>query len=340
MAGGDKRPAGVVYPSSTAQVQAMVRLANQYKTPLYPVSTGHNIGLGSRSAPREGQVVVDLGFKMNRILEIDEKLAFAVVEPGVSYQNLYDELVRRGNKLMLDVTSGPPQGGMIGNALDKGAGYTPYFDHFGFSCGLEIVLGNGELLRTGDGALEFRDARQLAHVEIFLRPDPRRPVRAVELRHRHAHGRLAAAEAAGGALLPLRVSRRRRSRTDRRTVPADEAVEFRADAVSGGERSLSLRLGRRERRNMRPPRARSRSATRAARRLQKKHGLGAWNVSGAFYGPSMAALDPMIQRVRRSFRPEREGELHPARGGGGKFRRCRSRSTPFPAFRASANSAC
>ena len=94
---------------------------------------------------------------MNRIVDIDEKLAFAVVEPGVSYQTLYDELVRRGNRLMLDVTSGPPQGGMIGNALDKGAGYSPYFDHFGFSCGLEIVLGNGEILRTGDGALDAKD---------------------------------------------------------------------------------------------------------------------------------------------------------------------------------------
>ena len=38
---------------------------------------------------------------MNRILDIDEKLAFAVVEPGVSYQSLYDELVRRGDRLML-----------------------------------------------------------------------------------------------------------------------------------------------------------------------------------------------------------------------------------------------
>ena len=54
---------------------------------------------------------------------------------------------------MVDVTSGPPQGGMLGNALDKGAGYGPFFDHFGFSCGLEVVLGNGEILRTGDGAL-------------------------------------------------------------------------------------------------------------------------------------------------------------------------------------------
>ena len=157
MPGGDRPPAGVVYPASTADVQLIVRAANTHKVGLYPISTGNNIGLGSRSASASGQVVVDLGRKMNRILDIDEKLAFAVVEPGVSYQALYDELVRRGNKLMLDVTSGPPQGGMIGNALDKGAGYSPYFDHFGFSCGLEIVLGNGEVLRTGDGALDSKD---------------------------------------------------------------------------------------------------------------------------------------------------------------------------------------
>ena len=157
MPGGDRPPAGVVYPGSTADVQAVVRAANKYRVPLYPISTGNNIGLGSRSASASGQVVVDLGRRMNRIVDIDEKLAFAVVEPGVSYQTLYDELVRRGNRLMLDVTSGPPQGGMIGNALDKGAGYSPYFDHFGFSCGLEIVLGNGEVLRTGDGALDAKD---------------------------------------------------------------------------------------------------------------------------------------------------------------------------------------
>jgi 4-cresol dehydrogenase (hydroxylating) len=33
------------------------------------------------------------------------------------------------------------------------------------------------------------------------------------------------------------------------------------------------------------------------RALQQKHGLGAWTVSGAFYGPSMAAIDPMIARA-------------------------------------------
>src|ERR1700691_2618958 len=95
MPGGDRPPAGVVYPASTADVQAIVRAANKHKVPLYPISTGNNIGLGTRSAATAGQVVVDLGRRMNRILDIDEKLAFAVIEPGVSYQMLHDELVRR-----------------------------------------------------------------------------------------------------------------------------------------------------------------------------------------------------------------------------------------------------
>ena len=37
------------------------------------------------------------------------------------------------------------------------------------------------------------------------------------------------------------------------------------------------------------------------RHLRERHGLGAWNVSGAFYGPSAAAMEPQIQRVRDMF---------------------------------------
>ena len=157
MPGGNRRPAGVLYPKDTAQVQIIVRLANEFGVPLNPISTGNNIGMGSRSAVFADQVILDLGRNMNRILEVNERLSYAVVEPGVSYQMMHDELVRLGNRLMVDVTSGPPQGGVIGNALDKGAGYTPYFDHFGTSCGMEVVLGSGEILRTGDGSLDRDD---------------------------------------------------------------------------------------------------------------------------------------------------------------------------------------
>ncbi len=150
--GGDRLPAGVVYPASVSDVQRIVLLANAHGVKLWPTSTGENRGLGLKSAVRPGYVVVDLGRRMNHILEIDETLCFAEIEPGVTYEQLFAELGRRGHKLMLDTTSGPPNGGVLGNTLEKGAGYTPYFDHFGMSCGLEVVLGDGRILRTADGA--------------------------------------------------------------------------------------------------------------------------------------------------------------------------------------------
>src|SRR5215472_19290912 len=72
----------------------------------------------------------------------------------------------RGNKLMLDVTSGPPQGGMIGNALDKGAGYTPYFDHFGFSCGMDSF---GPIL---DGLFTQSNFGIVTRMGVWLLPRP------------------------------------------------------------------------------------------------------------------------------------------------------------------------
>jgi 4-cresol dehydrogenase (hydroxylating) len=53
---------------------------------------------------------------------------------------------------MIDVPS-PGWGSLIGNALDHGGGRTPLSDHFGAHCGMEVVLANGEVLRTGMGAL-------------------------------------------------------------------------------------------------------------------------------------------------------------------------------------------
>ncbi|NWG25284.1 MAG: FAD-binding oxidoreductase [Pseudorhodoplanes sp.] len=300
MPGGDRPPAGVVYPGSTADVQAIVRAANTHRVPLYPISTGNNIGLGSRSASSAGQVVIDLGRRMNRILEVDERMGFAVVEPGVSYQAMYDELVRRGDKWMLDVTSGPPQGGMLGNALDKGAGYTPYFDHFGFSCGMEVVLGSGEVLRTGDGSLD-RDTLVNWHTSkysfgpildgLFTQSNygivtrmgvwllPRPPV--VQSFH-FAFPDDGDLEEIVELCRPLKLSNfvptLFRVANDLYLSGSEgESPDYR---VSRGKRSL-------------PDDAR--------RALREKVGVGAWNVSGAFYGPSAAAVEPMIQRVRDHF---------------------------------------
>ena len=149
----ERLASAAVGPSSVEQVQAIVRTANQFRIPLYAVSTGKNYGYGGASPNLTGSVVVDLK-RMNRILEVDEHRHFALVEPGVSYFDLYRHIQERGLKVWMDV-SAPGWGSPMGTALDHGIGYTMgfYRDHFGAHCGMEVVLANGEIIRTGMGAM-------------------------------------------------------------------------------------------------------------------------------------------------------------------------------------------
>jgi len=149
----DRIASAAVAPATLEQVQAVVRIANQRRIPLYPISTGRNLAYGGSAPVYSGSVVLDLK-RMNRVLEVDERNAYALVEPGVSYFDLYDHIT----KANLDVWIDPPDpgwGSVIGNALDGGGGWTasPFRDHFGSHCGMEVVLANGEVVRTGMGAL-------------------------------------------------------------------------------------------------------------------------------------------------------------------------------------------
>jgi len=150
---GERHASAAVAPADVAGVQAIVRIANRYRIPLYPISTGKNFGYGGPSPNVTGSVVVDLK-RLNRVLEVDGTRNFALVEPGASYFDLYRHIQDRGLQVWIDCPD-PGWGSPIGNALERGIGYTlPYFrDHFGASCGMEVVLPNGELMRTGMGAL-------------------------------------------------------------------------------------------------------------------------------------------------------------------------------------------
>lgn len=145
--------AAAVAPGSVEQVQAVVRAANRYKIPLYPISTGRNLGYGGSAPNYSGSVVLDLK-RMNRVLEVNERSAYALVEPGVSYFDLYRYIQEKGLRLMVDVPD-PGWGSVMGNALDRGGGYTThqFRNHFDAHCGMEIVLADGEILRTGMGAM-------------------------------------------------------------------------------------------------------------------------------------------------------------------------------------------
>jgi FAD binding domain len=74
----------VVSPASVEEVQAVVRAANKYGVPLSPVATGKNNGYGGAAPRLAGAVVVNTGAQMNKILEVNERCGYALLEPGVS----------------------------------------------------------------------------------------------------------------------------------------------------------------------------------------------------------------------------------------------------------------
>lgn len=144
-------PSAVVKPASVEEVQAIMRVANESRIPLWVISRGKNLGYGGAAPRVAGSVTMDLG-RMNRILEVSEEFCYALVEPGVTFFDLYEYI--RANKMKLWVSvPALGWGSVIGNALDRGVGYTPYGEHSENICGMEVVLPNGEVMRTGMGAL-------------------------------------------------------------------------------------------------------------------------------------------------------------------------------------------
>lgn len=145
-------PSAVVCPDSVEQVSEIVRVANEHLVPLHAISTGKNLGYGGASPRTRGTVVLHLGKRMNRILEVNEKYGYALLEPGVTYIDLYEHIQANGYNLQIDAPD-LAWGSVVGNTMERGVGYTPYGNHVAWRSGLEIVLPDGEVLRTGSGAL-------------------------------------------------------------------------------------------------------------------------------------------------------------------------------------------
>ncbi len=142
-------PAGAIAPETVEEVQAAVRIANQFLLPLWPFSRGKNLGYGGTAPELTGSVVLDLS-RMKKI-EFDPESGVVTLEPGVGFYDLYDYLQQHDLPFWLS-TPGNSWGSVIGNALDRGVGYTPYGENTKNLCGLEVVLPTGEVVRTGMGA--------------------------------------------------------------------------------------------------------------------------------------------------------------------------------------------
>lgn len=149
----DHQPGAAVLARSVEDVQGVLKICNEFKTPVWPISTGRNFGYGSAAPGTRGQIVLDLKH-MNKIIEVDPVLCTALVEPGVTYQQLWNYLKENNIPLWLSCPAPSAIASPVGNTMDRGVGYTPYGEHFMMQCGMEVVLANGDVLRTGMGGVE------------------------------------------------------------------------------------------------------------------------------------------------------------------------------------------
>ncbi len=140
------RPAAVVLPASTEEVQEVVRACNRNGLKLKALSTGWGAQGG---ASGDDTVLIDLR-RMDRIIEIDEKNMYAVVEPYVCGGELQAECWKRGLNTHI-VGAGPHASPLAGATSMHGCGN----DSISMSTssrnvlGVEWVLPSGEVLRLG-----------------------------------------------------------------------------------------------------------------------------------------------------------------------------------------------
>ena len=98
---------------------------------------------------------------MNRILSVNTKFAYAVVEPGVTFTDLYNHCLHHNLPLWPSVPS-LGWGSVIGNTLDRGTGFTPTASHHQHICGLEAMLADGDIVRTGQFAVDTSPSSHLS----------------------------------------------------------------------------------------------------------------------------------------------------------------------------------
>ncbi|MEZ4864204.1 MAG: FAD-binding oxidoreductase [Caldilineaceae bacterium] len=160
----------ILRPTSSEQLLDIVKVANQYRTPLYPISTGKNWGLGSRLPVISECTIVDLS-QLNSIIAVNERFRYAIIEPGVTQKQLSDHLRAIGSSLILNVTGSGEDTSVIGNVLERGVGA---LDHrIRDLLGMEVILGNGNIVRTGYWHFynESNDNSHVAYYPYGIGPD-------------------------------------------------------------------------------------------------------------------------------------------------------------------------
>ena len=140
-------PELVIRVQETAQIQRLMRLANEYSFPVIP--RGGGSGLAGGCLPVLGGVVLSLE-KLNRIFSVDTQNLIAEVQPGTITKDLRDAVQQK--KLFFPPDpAGMDQSTIGGNAATNAGGPScvKYGTTKDYILGLEAVLPSGRMINTG-----------------------------------------------------------------------------------------------------------------------------------------------------------------------------------------------
>lgn len=146
-----RNPFLVVKPGSADEVQKLLEISNETKTPIVPVSSGPPHFHGD-TVPAFGGVVVDMS-RMNSIRFIDRPDRVAMVEPGVRFTELQEALGKEGLRLPSPLCPRDTKS-VMGSCLEREPHTIPRY-HLDNSEPLlcaEVVFGSGDIFRTGEAA--------------------------------------------------------------------------------------------------------------------------------------------------------------------------------------------
>ncbi len=153
-------PDGVIWPINTAEVSAIMRTASKYRIPI--VGWGAGSSLEGNPIPVRGGIVVDFG-QMDHILEVHEQDFQVTVQPGILYKDMNQILARHGLFFAPDPGANASIGGMIANnaAGIRTVRYGATRDNV---LALQVVLANGEIIRTGSRSIKQSAGYDLTHL--------------------------------------------------------------------------------------------------------------------------------------------------------------------------------
>src|SRR5580765_3345078 len=141
-----RHPLAVVRPGTAAEVARVIELAAEAGVPI--TARGSGTGLSGACIPVEGGIVVAFE-RMNKIIEIDLDNHVAVVQPGVTLEQL--DQATRPHGLVYPVFPGENSASLGGNVATNAGGMRAV--KYGVTrhqvLGLEAVLGTGEVIRAG-----------------------------------------------------------------------------------------------------------------------------------------------------------------------------------------------